>query len=502
MAYQISVSSPANGSLSVTDVDGSPISQADEGQTCLVVATPDSGYLLESLEIAGAEAVGDSFVMPGSSIAVSATFAEEPEEVLIDLDQVAEAAENTQWFWTDGEGAHVTDVPQDEWTAAAEGGFPDASDSKPYMNSLLTSVGQFFRRAGNNLVKIGHDAVEFFDGLGNAASNVVARFGKDYSRMQFGDGEFFIGREPNITRTSSFDHPTILTLGRRKAVERGKVEHLSVAMGWNVQAAGFASTALGYQSEANADYSFAASSGNTDALASYSTALSIGTAKGNYSLAACGGVTANYHYASAFGLGSVAAEMSQTVVGMYNQVSDLSGVGQCWGDKAFIVGNGEGPSNRSNAFTVDWDGNIEASGGMRARGTINAEEVCCYNLEVECNMEIGGTINGLTLDKVEGGTASTLGTPLANITVSEVNYAKRCGVAMVRIVLKTTVARSGTWNAFTLASGWRPVIMSGGEVWANSGALTVNIAATGNVQINGTLAANAQLIILATFLVA
>ena len=61
----------------------------------------------------------------------------------------------------------------------------------------------------------------------------------------------------------------------------------------------------------------------------------------------------NSYYASAFGERiKIDSAQSQFAIGKYNLPES---------DKAFIIGNGVDRDNRSNALTVDWDGNIEAT---------------------------------------------------------------------------------------------------------------------------------------------
>lgn len=86
-----------------------------------------------------------------------------------------------QHFWEDSNGAHVTEITKDEWKAeeAEETPFADVSDSKPYHNLLMNSLGILLRTALKNLVSITRSAIAFFDGNGNDAANVVASFGKD-----------------------------------------------------------------------------------------------------------------------------------------------------------------------------------------------------------------------------------------------------------------------------------------------------------------------------------
>lgn len=96
----------------------------------------------------------------------------------------AVANATNQHFWDDTNGAHVTDVTQDEWNAAVADNFSDYDPTtKPYHNQLLNSLGILLRTALNNLVSITRSAIAFYDGTGNAASNIVARFGTDGAQI-------------------------------------------------------------------------------------------------------------------------------------------------------------------------------------------------------------------------------------------------------------------------------------------------------------------------------
>lgn len=122
-----------------------------------------------------------------------------------EADAVAKAI--NQHFWhraTDpgsdgaGTGAFVTDVEQDAFLEQAAGGWPDwqpeqydsggqeRADYKPFHNLLQNSQGILLRSALRRIAAFTHSAVTFFDGLGNAVGNIVARFGKD---------GFMVGRE-------------------------------------------------------------------------------------------------------------------------------------------------------------------------------------------------------------------------------------------------------------------------------------------------------------------
>lgn len=71
-----------------------------------------------------------------------------------------------QHFFADSQGAHVTQVDREAWDASPQG-----------PNVLINSLGLLLRSALNNLVSVTSSATAFYDGLGNAASNVVAQFG-------------------------------------------------------------------------------------------------------------------------------------------------------------------------------------------------------------------------------------------------------------------------------------------------------------------------------------
>ena len=62
------------------------------------------------------------------------------------------------------------------------------------------------------------------------------------------------------------------------------------------------------------------------------------------------------------GVGTTAQRKSQTVIGEYNELDIGGSTNATRGNYAFIIGNGTGNANRSNAIAVKWDGNIEMSG--------------------------------------------------------------------------------------------------------------------------------------------
>lgn len=70
-------------------------------------------------------------------------------------------------------------------------------------------------------------------------------------------------------------------------------------------------------------------------------------------------------FSAVIGEGLTASGQDQTVVGKYNEADTRDGY-------VFIVGNGVSDSSRSNALTVDWDGNLDCANhkcGITERGT-------------------------------------------------------------------------------------------------------------------------------------
>lgn len=87
--------------------------------------------------------------------------------------QVADEAKSVadaigQHFWTGDDGVHVTQVTQESWETTPVG-----------PNLLANSLGILLRTGLSNLVSVTQGAIAFYDGLGNAAANVVAQFGRD-----------------------------------------------------------------------------------------------------------------------------------------------------------------------------------------------------------------------------------------------------------------------------------------------------------------------------------
>ena len=131
----------------------------------------------------------------------------------------------------------------------------------------------------------------------------------------------------------------------------GELGIMSYAIGSNLLSSGFYSYAEGYASQALGDYSHA--EGCESVARDYAHAEGYNTkARGKASHAQGMDTEAYGSYSSAQNLGTFAFGQAQTVIGRFN-VEDYEN------DYAFIIGNGTDDENRSNALTIDWNGNIE-----------------------------------------------------------------------------------------------------------------------------------------------
>lgn len=125
------------------------------------VTSPSVGadYVHEELAPV-AEQAAEAAQIATAAVSASASAQKAADEA----EEVANAI--NQHFFDDLDGVHVTEADKDTWNASHTG-----------KNILVNSLGILLRNALNNLVSITASAIAFYDGLGNAASNIVARFG-------------------------------------------------------------------------------------------------------------------------------------------------------------------------------------------------------------------------------------------------------------------------------------------------------------------------------------
>ena len=188
----------------------------------------------------------------------------------------------------------------------------------------------------------------------------------------------------------------------------------SSAIGYNVEASGMFSHAEGGGTKATGGYSHAEGYNATATGMSSHAEGGSTTATGSFSHAEGTGATASGYCAHAEGNNTIASSMSQHVQGKYN-IEDKNK------KYAHIVGNG-GYNKRSNAHTLDWQGNAWYAGKLSQEGTPTEDKDLATKKYVDDGINdtllttnISGTTLALTTDKyqtttVADGTEITLPT--------------------------------------------------------------------------------------------
>lgn len=234
----------------------------------------------------------------------------------------AEQAQKTangikQHFWTDDDGAHITEVTQAE--------YEDDPDNAG--GNLLAQASSVSVREGTKdlavMSKDGFDA-KTYDSSDNEV--VIAHLG-------YGAGADSGG---GTSKAPYYDLGVRLsgsTKGNYSIVE------------------GSANTASGYDAHAEGNVTTASGTGSH-------CEGSFTTASGSYTHCEGWRTTASGYISHAGGRGTIADQPYQTAIGKYNTDNNT--------DNLFVVGNGTGDNARSDAFTVDNSGNVTAAGGIRS----------------------------------------------------------------------------------------------------------------------------------------
>ena len=223
------------------------------------------------------------------------------------------------------------------------------------------------------------------------------------------EGDYIEVWATNTTATSSYIH-----YARQ---EYTKADHDSIAIGKANNASGKDSVALGMRNTANGDYSFAEGfATRATAAQAHSEGFST-TASGVGAHAEGSNSVASGNYSHAEGDFTLASSQFQFVVGK-NNVEDNQDT------YAVIVGNGANASNRANAATLDWSGNLEVAGDVTAG-------------------------NGLSVENIGEGLASILATGATNTTGSTINAGTYFYLDGVLVRAKTNIANGASYTLNT-----------------------------------------------------
>ena len=203
---------------------------------------------------------------------------------------------------------------------------------------------------GNGLVAGEYNTVGLDDGLVVGAYNTT----KDGNSTYHPKTSAIIGKKNTITN-STCESMLIIGENHGSSVKpiTGK-DGLVVGNGCGNTATASGVIGLG---SVNGDYSLATGS----AVVSGSNSLGAGSSdvSGDYSLSVGYSTTASAKASTALGEGTTAQKANQTIVGMYNVLDtspDSSTTGKDKYRWLFAVGNGTSDDNRSNAFTVNRNG--------------------------------------------------------------------------------------------------------------------------------------------------
>jgi hypothetical protein len=180
---------------------------------------------------------------------------------------------------------------------------------------------------------------------------------------------------------------------------------MATAMGHQANASGLVSTAFGVASQATGIYStamgnFSKASGHTSTAMGYFT-----TASGNYSTAIGTLTRAEGYHSTAMGDRSIAKGYASTVVGMYNDsVIAFGQTSETILTPLFIVGNGDGPAERSNALVVRKTGNV----GIGSNASISS-----------ALLELNSTSKGFLPPRMTAAQRAAIASPVAGLIVYE-----------------------------------------------------------------------------------
>ena len=396
----------------------------------------------------------------GATAHAAVDSAKAARQVADEANKVAQAT--NQHFFADTNGAHITDVTQDEWAEAVDDNFSDYDPTtKPYHNQLLNSLGILLRTALNNLVSITRSAIAFYDGTGNTASNIVARFGSDGAQIGKSsaahsvidaNGQRFYGGSNGNTQLANigygagvsstpYQKAPYFTFGTRKS--GSLFGNYSVASGYDVEAIGQHSTAHGYRVNA--------SSGVQSVFGKYNIPdTRTDTFTGD------GSTRAFYFTLTPNPLLSVKIDGVEVSAARYittpeyiqfttapesgAAISIVYGAGKY----ALIIGNGTADNARSNAFAVTWGGAADLSHTLTTQTYTKAYTAAANSLSGAITINVSKT--GYTPLGIVGFVCGSSGAAMEQATING-----NTATLYIRNVTTSAISRDCTINVLYTA---------------------------------------------------
>ena len=253
-------------------------------------------------------------------------------------------------------------------------------------NTNTEGVFLFTETAGTHTIKIERVSYDFnkippllISGFPHLPVHMLNNGNSGYNAISVGENimkhlrsTFAVGSENDISAQLG------IAFGQLNNVsgEAGK------AFGRGNTVSGSGAVGIGEYNTASGGYAVAIGRRNTSSENS-STALGYyNTASGGYATAGGAGSTASGGVSTAIGYGVVANHLCQTAIGCYNVADPSTANAGQRGNYIEIVGNGTGENARSNARTLDWDGNESLAGGLTlGKGTANEVSITAQQLQ-------------------------------------------------------------------------------------------------------------------------
>lgn len=275
--------------------------------------------------------------------------------------QIADDTEQHFWFKETGTdtGAHITEVPQDEWED------PSSPNYQSGGNLLARSNGMAVREGMKELATMSQD-------------------GFDAKTYDSSDNEFVIahlGYGPGTDSGGGISDAPYYDLGIRS----GTVGNYSVCEGQFNTASGYESHAEGGTNTASGSDSHCEGASNTASGDGSHCEGAMNTASGDSSHCEGYGSEASGDFSHAGGRGTIADQPYQTAIGKYNTENNT--------DNLFAIGKGTSGYARSDAFTVDKDGNVMAA-GKATLGAINGTALFGYTTVSMTSSSISANASG------------------------------------------------------------------------------------------------------------
>ena len=170
----------------------------------------------------------------------------------------------------------------------------------------------------------------------------------------------------------------------------------SVAIGYGSTASDDNAVAIGYQCTASDEGAVAIGKSVT---ASGQRAYAEGdrtTASGDGSHAEGNQTTASGYYSHAGGDHTIAQRRAQSVIGRFNEADTTGANTSADGKYIFIIGNGTSANARSNAFEVDWSGNVNIPSG--AKYQINGTALSASDVGAIASSDIVTSVSASSTD--------------------------------------------------------------------------------------------------------